>query len=454
MELNHNQLENDRAESPPSPTGVSIPGISTNNDPNSQDQQFPDISNFLSQPKMSVKRLLKHTITVKLISSRHPQIVEYIANNVNELISIILSNHERLAVHAYNVLEHLQNDLLTSILQNSNLHAQILDAVHNKSSSSRILSYSCRLTALILTMCPGEFPPICDYVQEFYKYIENDPIIDFFQEITMEDISYLPIQEWLSSLGFAELIINELNTIEIDIKKDIYDDIPLQKLRNMFKLIEFSSTAPVLIDKFRCPDIVKTIMRYTSLPREVEDARWSALNVLYCIESADIMNSLFDYVFTCIAEPYRQLHSYRVSALLILKKMLQYDKTLIPRFKKPQIYQILLRTILQFRENSFALLAVEEFLCAVFQNKQLNSMYAQAVIPPLMFEGTKRENISLNAFSFRVIENALSFASRDREFKMSLLKIEEFDSFLVNELKQRRQLMKDGYGGKLPVVWA
>lgn len=434
--------------------GSPVNGAGLNGDVNQADQQFPDISNFLSQPKMSVKRILKHTVTVKLIASKHPQIVNYIQTNINDILTIIFSNHERLAAQAYTVFGHLQSDLINAILNDSNLNTQVADVLQNKTSSTRILSRACNLTALTLTMCPGEFPPLCDYVQDFYRYIEEDPIMDFFEEITQEDISYIPIQEWLAAIDFPQTIINEINTIEINPQNDVFNDKPLQKLRNLFKLIQFSKTSPALIDLFRSADILKVIMKYEHLPIELEDARWSALDALYSQESAETMIGLFDHVFKCISEPYVQIHRYRVTALQILRQMVQYDKTLVPRFKKPQIYQILLRTILQFRENSFALLAVEEFLGEVFKNKQLNVLYAQALIPPLMFEGIKRENISMNAFSFKVIESALSVAAKDREFKMALLKIEEFDAFVTNELRKRRQIMKEGYGGKLPVVWA
>ena len=418
-----------------------------------QNSALPDLTSYLSQPKMCVRKLLKHSLSVKFIIAKHPQIVEYLSAHINELLHIIFSDDEKLASQGYMVFGHLQSSLIDSILQSSDFHAQIVDVLTKRSDVTRAVSRACNMTALALTMSNGEFPPVCDFIIDFPKYIEQCPIMDFFEEITQDDISYIPVQEWLVASSFPQLITDQINEIEVD-SDDYYKSKNLQQLTNLFKLIQFSSTSAPLIDGFRRIETVKAITRFETLHHKVEDARWSALDALYCSESVDIMNGLFNSVVAVLSEPYVTIYNFRLSALHVLEKMLVNDRKLISNFKKTPIYQIILRMILQFSENSFVLLQVEEFLQAVFKNKEINVVYANSLIPPLMYEGTKRENLTMTSFVFKVIDDALAAATKDKMFKVALLQIEDFDLFLQGPLKQRRKLMKEGYGGRLPVAWA
>ena len=413
---------------------------------------FPDLTSYLSQPKMCVKKLIKHSLSVKFIIAKHPQIVDYIAQNINELISIIFSDDNKLASQGYNVFGHLQSNLIDSILQTSDFHSQVLDVLLNKNQIPCILSRACNMTALALSMNSGEFPQICDYIPRFIDFIEADPIIDFFEEITQEDFSYIPTQEWLSVNSFAQKVTETINSIDID-SDDYYTSKNLQKLTNLFKLIQFCETAPAILETFRCEETIDAILKFPRLHHKAEDARWTALDALYSKDTVELMRSIFNHAFTILAEPYISINNFRLSALHIMEKILNYDKKLSVKFQKIPMHQIILRMVLQFHENSFVLIQIEQFVQAVFKNKDLNITYAHALIPPLMYEGTKKENFTMNSFVFKIIDDACAAANRDKIFKAALLNIDEFDSFLKGPVKQRRKLMQEGYGGRLPVAW-
>ena len=417
-----------------------------------QTSNFPDLTAYLSQPKMCVKKLIKHSLSVKFIIAKHPQIVDYIQHHINELIDIIFCDDKQLATQGYTVFGHLQSDLIDSILQTSDFREQVLKILRNDKKETYILARACNMTALALTMNAGSFPTACDYILNFVNYIEEDPILDFFQEITQEDFSYTSTQEWLASKSFDKIVTDLINTTFID-NDDYYANPNLKKLTNLFQLIEFCVTSPALIEQFRSTDTIKAILKFPRLHHKAEDARWSALDALYCKKSIDLMRDIYDDAFSVLAEPYVVINNFRLSALHIFEKMITYDTVLIPKIKKSPLYQIILRMILQFHDNTFVLIQIEQFLQIAFKNKEINIIYANALIPALIYEGMKQENKALSCFLFKIVDDAVAAANKDRIFKAALLRIDEFDAFLKGPVKQRRKLIQNGYGGKLPVAW-
>ena len=417
-----------------------------------QTSNFPDLTSYLSQTKMCVKKLIKHSLSVKFIIAKHPQIVDYIQHNINELINIIFCDDKKLAAQGYTVFGHLQSDLIDSILQTPDFREQVLNVLRGNERETYILARACNMTALALTMNAGSFHDACDYILDFVIFILDDPIMDFFQEITQEDFSYIATQEWLASRSFTKIVTDLINTTMID-SDDYYDNKNALKLTNLFRLIEYCETSPALIENFRSPETIKALLKFPRLHHKVEDARWSALDALYCKKSIDLMRDIYDDAFTVLAEPYVVISNFRLSALHIFEKMLNYDKIIFEKIKKAPLYQIILRMILQFQENTFVLIQIEQFLQVAFKNKDINIIYANALIPPLIYEGIKQENKAMSCFVFKVIDDAVAAANKDRIFKAALLNIDEFDEFLKGPMKARRKLIQNGYGGKLPVAW-
>lgn len=414
---------------------------------------LPDLSSYLSQPNMSVSYLIQHSLSVKCIIAKHTQIVEYLSENIEELLRIIFAGEEKLALQAYIVFGHLHTSLINYILKTTVLKKFIIDVLEAEQCVTHVIARACNMTALALAMSEKCFPEVCDYIILFPNLIGNDSILNFFEEI-LQDESFEQAHQWLASHGFAKIIMKHLEEVKINDDVDFYRDAKCREIINVFNIIRFSEKAPVIIKQFRSLDIIKMILSFKSVHEPLLDAKWASLDVLYNEDSFEEMNVIFSYAFSIISEPYVKISKYRISALHILEKMLSIDKTMVTQFMKKQLLQTLLRLSFQFQSNTFVLLQIQSFLSIAFNNKKINVLYVKTFIPPLMSEGTKDYNILMNSFSYNTIENAISAAAKDTMLKTELLKIDGFYDFVTGPLKRRRMLFFDGYGGKQPPVWA
>ena len=417
-----------------------------------------DLTSYLCQSSMNVRYLLQHPLSMKFIFAKHKQIVSYLSDHINDLLALIFSNEEKLAMDAYNVFGYLQSNLIDSILSSSNFHNQIVSVLQNQSSSSCHLSRVCNMTLLAITMSSESFPQILDFITLFPLYIEHDPIVNFFEEIFQDDPSYSFVQEWLLQNSFPEHIIELIRSIKFTKEEstalNYFSNTKCQKLTNLFKLIHFCNNCTPIMNCFRNKETVTTILSFENMPSQTEDAKWAALDSIYNKQYAYNLSFMFNPAFSTVSASYIIINNFRLSALHILQNILHYDKSMINSFKNRQICQILIRLIFQFQTNTFVLLQIQDFLSEALKKKEINLLFAENIIPFLVFEGTKKENLLMSAFSFKVIEMSISYASKDNDLKMALMRIDDFSSFLSGPLKQRRIIMKENYGGRLPVSWA
>ena len=69
------------------------------------------------------------------------------------------------------------------------------------------------------------------------------------------------------------------------------------------------------------------------------------------------------------------------------------------------------------------LIQIEQFLQIAFKNKEINIIYANALIPALIYEGMKQENKALSCFLFKIVDDALTkFSGTSEEGQIKLFK--------------------------------
>ena len=420
-----------------------------------QSLSVTDLQSYLSQSSMTVRTLLQHPLSNKFILAKNHQIISFFSVHINELLNLMFSTEESTSLQAYTVFGYLQSDLIDSILKSSDFHEQVLSVLENKREYPQILARVCKLTLLAITMNVDSFPDLLDFVIFFPNYIENDPFLTFYEEILQEDPCYSHVQEWLLEKNFHTHILNMIKTISFQDNKevDFFSDKKCQRLTNLFKLIRLSQHSLILKDAFRTEELVDAMMKFENLPHQAEDAKWEAIDSLCDKKSYHIVEKYANKAFQTVSCGYLVVHRYRLSALHILQKLLHYNKPFYATFKNRQMIQVLTRLIFQFQTNTFVLLQVKEFLETVFKIKELNITYAEGIIPFLICECLKLENFLMSSFAFTIIEKCMSCASKDTNLKMALLRIDGFSEFVSGPLKTRRKMLKENYGGRLPVTW-
>ena len=402
---------------------------------------------------MTVRKLIRHSISQKLIFIKHPQIILYLSEHLNDLLELSFSEDlSNITNDAFNIIKHIYTLIINSFLNLPDFHYTVNEVLNRDNPSSRCLSRVCSLTQLILLSTNSNFPSSCGFILQLIKYINDLSILYFFEEIILEEFSYSLTHKWISENGFSELILNEIQSITLKNNKNIYLSKSYQKMKNLLIIFKYCKSSTILRKKFEKIFSLQIIISLPRISNYIEDEKWDIIRTYYTKNTYLELNYLFNYLINIISEPFNKISNFNFSILKIFIKILKKNYNL-NNFLKSPLHQILLRFIFQFYENTFLMNIILKFLEISFQKFPLNIQYAETILPPLLYEGTKSTFFMLFSFSCEVFEKAINAASIDKNFKKSLISIEGFEYFISNQLKKRRKLLIDDYGGRKPFFW-
>ncbi|OHT09281.1 hypothetical protein TRFO_21848 [Tritrichomonas foetus] len=424
-----------------------------------KNRSSPDLSMYLDKIDQSSNRfqkLFKNPNILRLFNSHHPQLLLYLCDRIEDLILLSFDKTD----------EHLSKFVFYYLLISTDLaihQALISDDVLKRTSIIALnrkddlfaLTRAIQLLQYTIQSITNEFPYTLSFLCMFLPYINESCVFYFYQSICSCDECYNSVQNWLVEINFPNLLVEEL--YQIYRKAQFDDENEVQKAINILKLISFCKDSNKFGKMFLKTKLIEVLndewhVNKGNLVNDILlNELWITTSIFYSCETAPLMRGLFQKAVELMTEPYCKLDQYRISVIDVISSMLQVDELLQPFIANSHLEETVLRLVIQFPGHSFLQNSLLKLCSTAFEIPIIKDHFARALISSLVFEAANVYNNSILAFTCDLVQAAINAGHTDKLFLNGLKSMLGFDEFMNSILKPRMKLMKNGYGGRLPI---
>jgi hypothetical protein len=241
-------------------------------------------------------------------------------------------------------------------------------------------------------------------------------VIQLFEYLCRYTPELRKAQRWLKDNGFLSILVKELETCEDSIGDSIADRSAC-RFSAYLHLIEFCISNPVFADVLCSARMVSILNRSVGQkPRFVEDARWRALEALYCPRTVEMMRGLFQSAVELLRDGDACRTQSSHSALRILQKMLAMDSLIKPFVLDAGVPGMVMDLMTRNPDHSILHERVRSLMVALFQDKSTRAMTIATCVGMIVAAGNS-ENQNLRASAHELVRAVLKLGIGMREMQ-------------------------------------
>jgi hypothetical protein len=253
------------------------------------------------------------------------------------------------------------------------------------------------------------------------------------------------LQEWFVQVNFGKVVGVELSRSRPASEPE--------KCQNLLILICHARRSDILRDSFTDLRIVEFLnSQGSSLPPSLLDSLWSALLSICERQTAPLLGGIFQQAIEIVIEIFPIVAQFRVAALEFVTEMIIHDPVLRPSIVSQGFCSAIGRLSAQFPTHTFLQLAILRFCRVALEARELQENVLAEVVEPMVGQGCRREDMIRTAIACEIVEHVLAVGSGDRGLIERAKGLRRWDEFVAGPFKERSQLIKKGYGGKVPAL--
>jgi hypothetical protein len=297
------------------------------------------------------------------------------------------------------------------------------------------------VTLSVLSVDGGLIGICCGFIFQLLSFADDTTVLSLFEFLCRNEPELRSAQEWLTAHGFIDILLREVDSIEYAIGGDV-TDFNANRLVADLSLVRFCAGNPMFRDSVCSHRVISLLNRSVGeKPRFVEDARWRALEAVYCDATVEMMRGLFQAAVELILDPDACRTQSAFSALVVLRRMLQMDELLRPFIIEVDVPKTVVTLMVQNPDHSILHDACRRFIVAVLENRETqNRAIAQCI--PVIIRAAASDNRNLVASMFELVRSLIRLNLTNGKIRAVL----GFPGLLA-ETKKNTTLMNGPYGG-------
>lgn len=419
----------------------------------------------ISNPPLS--EVLKYPNIVQLFQNKSNLLIQYMSKHVHELFKIALS--PAISAESLNPLIALyilcttnySSPILEIILDDSTFTRELSVIIHSSDADEELISRLATLTFVAFRTFPTKAINSCWFLSSFLPYVMNSNVCSLLIKLC----DYNPLSEqtkdiskWLNKYGFAEDVINELSKINYNRKisdADKYTDREIFKLMSLYNIVIHCTNNPILADSFKV-DAMVTALSQTFLvqPAFLTGKRYEAIKSILTESNAKLISPLVANAVSLLYTPHLEPMQNVVESINFISQIMRISSSISEYLKETQIFQVLLRYVIQFPNSTFLQIAFRDFVLISFKSPILCQIAIDQYLQLFIAESRMRSYGTCSLTSSFL--NILLFIHQNRKkdellsgcLKKSIYR-KEYMMFEKNYLKKYKKRLKNDYGGKI-----
>jgi hypothetical protein len=413
---------------------------------------MPDtIRELLASGSTRTEDVLRQGITFRLFRSANPQLVNFFAVHIDQLLRLAFDEDESpdISAKAFAILEHAQPIVTSALLANQKLNRTACsiignDEIHNK---SLFLNRLASLTFSALFVDTKSFIGSCGYILQLIDQVSEPSILSLFENMCSDD-GFEDVQNWLVRIGFPQTILREIDTFpsQADATRLSQD---ANLLIGLYRIVCVCSSSPILGPHFCTHSFVTVLDRTISeYPDFIEFQRWETFSALFCPATKEHFRGLFPHAVELISDPVQGRTRAGIAALDLLAVMVQFDSVLIPFMIEMNLLSKVLALVFGNPDHSILHVAALEFFEMALRNEKLRTPALGEMLGAIR-NGFTPANRPLRAIMFRLLKAIRKVSKHDQKLAAVLKKNAVFNELVKSRFAEFRVALKTPYGGPI-----
>ena len=418
-----------------------------------QSSLLNEIQVIINNPDTKLEDVLLIDIIPKAVLTKNPSIIKYLKQNSKVLLKYALSDEKsKISMISYSILLACNPDILGSIFEDDYYRDMVSSLLADPTTSDVIIGRIASITLSCFTAIPNQAFESYGFIYHLLHHCDNSAVFNLFQTICCEDPRFTSTQEWLDQMGFSEYLLRELLSIDYDhtpTDPNFIKDKTFVNLFCFYKLASICCSNPILRSSFETEPFVRVLARDSSFSNtHLMSSKWKTVNALTSpITSNNMLTYHYDKAISIVTEPFDVLREYRVCALEFITKMMRFCPQTISTVKEKSILQNVISIILNFRDSTILHDTVLGFVGAGLElDKELSKQITQTLTPLMIDFADDRSDRVFSSFCFRVVEEMIKRAKKDKALAAELHDLPEFEVFVKSMLEPRRKAIETPYG--------
>jgi hypothetical protein len=291
------------------------------------------------------------------------------------------------------------------------------------------------------------FPPAFSFILQFLEHLEVFCLHRFFQAICSNDPVYSGVQNWLVNQGFSVLVACTIDAVRVSKKSNT------ERLRSLLSLIPICRLSDRLSESFIDVKVIEVLnMDFVGLDDSVLDDVWSAICAVYTADTALLFRGLYPSAVEAITSDFGSIRRFRIYAIDVLTSMLLIDEVLRPFIIEAKLGEAIVRLFARFPGHTFLQTAVARLVEAALGIRGVREELSVPIIGGVLSNLREIDSHMSMAVLCEIVELAINVGSGDKMFLGKIRGIPGFDGFIEGPFKARNKVIKNGYGGKVPIL--
>lgn len=419
----------------------------------------------ISNPPLS--EVLKFPNIVQLFQNKSNLLIQYMAKHVHELLSIAISSTispeslDPLVALYILCTTNYSNPILEIILDDSTFTREVSVTIHSSDANEELISRLATLTFAAFRTFPSKAINSCWFLSSFLPYVKNTNVCSLLLKLC----DYNPLSEqtkdiskWLKKYGFAEDVISELSKINYNRKitdEEKYTDPEVYKLISLYNIIIHCTNNPILADSFKVDSMVIALNQtFLSQPPFLTGKRYETIKSILSDSNSNLIKPFVANAVSLLYTPHLNPMQNVVESINFISHIAKISSNVSEYLKGTQIFQVLLRYVIQFPNSTFLQIAFNDFVIMSLKNPVLCKFAFDQYLQLFIAEARLRSNgaCSLTSSFLNILLFIQSNRKKDELLSKCLKKTacrKEYLTFEKEYLKKYKKILKKDYGGKI-----
>jgi len=351
-----------------------------------QNNSFPNsYSNRVDINSLSISHLLLNPFIKKSIENRDSRIVNFITDNIRELIRISIFSDDNVLSNKANNIISIGNYAIISSISNCNY---LQDLFHNllEHHNSKNISNLATILQQCITLFPESINSTLGFFGEMISFSSEYSVVYMF-EVLLSNSGLIPLFYFLKRNDFVNNIIKEMVQSDND------------ELRfGLIQVYYFSCKNEVLKADCISSTSLNFLATFQSESTIINQYYWKILSEIISIDNIQIIHTVIDLAFIELSRISATINQYHVETINFLSRVLLIDSSV---FKPSYIQSIIDTFLIIYRDHShhsFALSAVNELMVKIIHEFPTNTSILNPIVIFFSSLNSLGDNITRRAY--------------------------------------------------------
>lgn len=386
-------------------------------------------TSFFFRPTRKVSKDAKNAMD-KMMAS----LLSFFSKHIDAMLEIIFEETPSNAgSRAYRILQHKDPILIDQITSSRRLQRYATKILHHIPIQPLCMARLCGLMLVAMQSDVNSIDRTCGFVFQLLPFIDEIAVFDMFEMLLGNAPQFKAAQEWLVSVNFSTVVLQEMRTVE---PSDT-------KMQGFYRLLRRGKKSDTIFRHIANKHVISALVAKSEYWK---DDRWESMASLYCEETKDPLRSQLMTAISVIQEDLPRVTRYQIAALTLLFMMVRDDCDIRPFFDVKLIAEICIKKMTKFSDNTFMQLAAERLVTQMLATDDMVPDIVPIIIPACMKYAGNRDDVTLSCTCFDIL-----FAAKMREMKSPptkkhLSKIDGWTKFSNTDLKRYVAFLSKPYG--------